>query len=324
MAAAKPAYIPRFLLPQFGQIWRIPARAGPFTRPLNADLGQVLVRYASTTSASKTAAAKKVESSKAASTKATPKATRATPATTKAASTKTTPTKAFATKAADSKSSASEPAPAEKAAAAPASNLPKSLVLEKPDKFRPPSHGSRLPKNSTPRHYGGSLSAAEVQAQKVKDYPGLPPPENTWAHWFFTNKTIHLVLTLGTLTGLAIFTFVMNFKIKSPFVDMIPPFEEFKSHPISYLKTCVEIIRLHEAHQSAITTEKRKRQIEDMAKRNEYRQAHGLPVPTGFESMFDRPKPVPVVETTPEPVPAVEELKPHPDDGKRKKIWGIF
>lgn len=252
---ASKASIPRFLLPQYGIIWRTtPARTAPFARALNAELGQGLVRYASktaataksaatATTASKTAAAKKVTAPKAASTKATAAKTTTTKAsTTKATTTKVAPPKAApakapaaakapATKAATPKTPTSQPAvkatpasasklvtpkPAVKAAPVatpkPAAAEPvaksalpsslatpagpsKPLILEKPEKFNPPSHGARLPR-STPKHYGGPLTNEEVQTQKTKDYPGLPPPENTWSHWFWNNRSIHLVITL--------------------------------------------------------------------------------------------------------------------------------
>jgi hypothetical protein len=73
----------------------------------------------------------------------------------------------------------------------------KPLVLEKPTRFNPPSHGARLPKNkATPRHYGGDLRFEEAQAQKTKDYPGLPAPEGTWAHWFWNSRAFHLAITM--------------------------------------------------------------------------------------------------------------------------------
>lgn len=72
----------------------------------------------------------------------------------------------------------------------------KPIVLEKPEKFNPPSHGSRLPKKTTPRHYGGDLSASEVQAQKRKEYPGLMAPDGTWSHWFWHSRSFHLIITM--------------------------------------------------------------------------------------------------------------------------------
>lgn len=75
---------------------------------------------------------------------------------------------------------------------------------------------------------------------------------------------------------MAIFTFVENFKRNSPFADMAPAFADFFSHPIVSCRTMVEIIRLNEAHRSAEVAEKRKRRVEDVGKRSEYRKAHGL------------------------------------------------
>ncbi len=69
-------------------------------------------------------------------------------------------------------------------------------VLAKPERFNPPSHGSRLPKKTPPRHYGGDLSAAEATAQAAREYPGMPPPKHTAAHWFLHNRWIHVVITV--------------------------------------------------------------------------------------------------------------------------------
>jgi len=71
----------------------------------------------------------------------------------------------------------------------------KPIVLEKPAKFNPPSHGSRLPRK-TPRHYGGELSEAEFAAQKLNDYPGMMAPEGTRAHWFWHSRSFHIVITM--------------------------------------------------------------------------------------------------------------------------------
>lgn len=68
---------------------------------------------------------------------------------------------------------------------------------------------------------------------------------------------------------------MQNFKHTSPFADMVPSFSDFFSHPISSIRTVVEIIRLGEAHNSAIVAEKRKRRIDDVEKRNAYKKAHG-------------------------------------------------
>ncbi|KAI1376097.1 hypothetical protein F4677DRAFT_95921 [Hypoxylon crocopeplum] len=378
MMASKTISIPRYLLPQYGALWRTTVRPAPPARPLNAELGQVFVRYASKTAASKSAttnaiksAAAKVAAPKAASTKAgaksaagkaakhsaptKPPAPTRPPAKVKAAA----PTKAAIPKAPTPPAAAKPapttkpapaasapesvvktsampktPAPAAKPATAPEPVDPsKPLVLEKPERFNPPSHGARLPR-STPKHYGGAMSDSELQAQTVKTYPGLPPPENTWTHWFLNNRAIHLFITLGTLTSLALYTFVANFNAKSPFAELIPPISELPRHPFQYLGTVVDVMRMHEEHESAETAEKRRRKVDDVAKRNEYRKAHGLGPAQGFWGFGNKPeeesKEGPATETVP---PVVEEESSKPaasladeftPDGKRKKFLGIF
>jgi hypothetical protein len=63
---------------------------------------------------------------------------------------------------------------------------------------------------------------------------------------------------------------------------MVPSLSDFLYHPISSGRTVVEIIRLSEAHNTAIVQEKRKRRVDDVDKRNEYRKAHGLDTNTSF------------------------------------------
>lgn len=71
----------------------------------------------------------------------------------------------------------------------------KPLVLEKPAKFNPPSHPARLRKEA-PRYPGPQLSDEEVARQKSKKYPNMMPPEGSFMHWFMTNKTIHMWISL--------------------------------------------------------------------------------------------------------------------------------
>ncbi|KAI0485442.1 hypothetical protein F4859DRAFT_381683 [Xylaria cf. heliscus] len=385
--ASKTTYIPRFLLPQSGPMWRAAAvRSAAFSRPLNVEVGQVMVRYASQTASRRPAAAKsavtKATAQRTASTKASAASKAAkhsaptkpppkTPVKTSASSTSAPkaatsqkaaapvpkPTTAAATPAsapAASKAAASKPAAAAAAAATPpAADPSKPIVLEKPERFNPPSHGSRLPR-STPRHYGGSPTAEEIHAQSQRSYPGLPPPPNTWSHWFINNRGIHVFITLGTLTSLALYTFCANFQATSPFADMIPPISEFPRHPIQYLGVCVDVLRLHEEHESALTAEKRRRRVDDVTKRNEYRKAHGLePATSGLfgtgsrkdaeespepETAHDDASPqaaAAIVQSSsesvlvPEPEPEAEPtsavaVELTPEEGKRKKFLGIF
>ena len=71
---------------------------------------------------------------------------------------------------------------------------PKPRVLEKPERFNPPSHPSR---RIRPRQYPGPpLSEHERQAQKVRRYPHMMPPEGSFMHWFLTNRVLHTWITL--------------------------------------------------------------------------------------------------------------------------------
>lgn len=71
----------------------------------------------------------------------------------------------------------------------------KPLVLEKPAKFNPPSHGSRLRKEP-PRYPGPQLSAEEAARRETKKYPHLMPPPGTFMHWFLNSRSIHIYITL--------------------------------------------------------------------------------------------------------------------------------
>lgn len=158
-------------------------------------------------------------------------------------------------------------------------------VLEKPERFNPPSHGARLPKKQIPRHYGGELSEAEVKVQAQKDYPMTMPAKGSFAHWFLTSRWIHMVITVGSLTSLAIYTMVLNFKSTTPFADFLPEREDLLRHPIQSTRMIIDVVKMTEAHKTQRIQEKRKRAIEDVAKRAEYRKAHGLPEEMGLFNM---------------------------------------
>ncbi|KAI1269910.1 hypothetical protein F5Y18DRAFT_113230 [Xylariaceae sp. FL1019] len=385
MASQTTIYIPRFLLPQSGTMWRTAIRSPAFKRPLNTDAGQVLVRYASKTAATaakKTAKAttlksapEKVMAPKAASTKATtaskaakasaptkaPPKLRSSLSALKAAKalafntdTDATPDSQLVSTTDQAKD---EPAatPAESTPSSPISSTPrapkptdappkptskvavdpsKPIVLEKPERFNPPSHGARLPR-STPKHYGGPITHEEVKAQASRTYPGMAPPPNTWSHWFINSRGIHAFITLGTLTGLALYTFSQNFSSTSPYAPMIPPISTFPSHPIQYISLCIEALRLHEEHESAITAEKRRQRVDDVAKRNAYRKAHGMEPASGFWGARAEEFKKPDVKEgegevdiqSPQKVevdPLIDVGSTVDDEGKRKKFMGIF
>lgn len=157
----------------------------------------------------------------------------------------------------------------------------KPLVLEKPAKFNPPSHGSRLRKEP-PRYPGPQLSAEEAARQGMKKYPHLMPPPGTFLHWFLNSRSIHIYITLGTLFTLATTVFVTNFKNNSPFADMLPHWSQLFSNPIAFFRTWIEVFKLNTAHTTAETQDRRKQKTEDVAKRAAYRKAHGLDKNEGF------------------------------------------
>ncbi|KAF9870147.1 hypothetical protein CkaCkLH20_12381 [Colletotrichum karsti] len=198
------------------------------------------------------------------------------------------------------------------------------IVLEKPAKFNPPSHGSRLPK-SGPKHYGGQLSAQEKQAQRVKDYPGLMAPEGTWAHWFVNSRAIHLVITLGTLTTLAIASLYLNFTHTSPFKHLLPPASEFWSHPIDFVGTWIRVLQLHERDRNEKAIAMHTRHTDDVAKRQYYRKEHGLdkenPIANFLGMKEESGEPVPAADAS----PAAGNAEVKPAEGEKKKKWfGIF
>src|SRR5438045_2404156 len=57
---------------------------------------------------------------------------------------------------------------------------------------------------------------------------------------------------------------------------MLPPASDLFFHPIMFFRKCAEVLRLHTAEVSAETAERRKRKVDDVQKRSEYRKKHGL------------------------------------------------
>lgn len=123
---------------------------------------------------------------------------------------------------------------------------------------------------------------------------------------------------------------------------MVPPISEFASHPIDYIGTCFHVLRLHEEHISAVTAEKRRQRVDDVAKRNEYRKAHGLNAAQGIESWTSPsqssasaspavaagdasiPVTAPISEEVPQDKPEAQADLNITEEGKRKKFLGIF
>ncbi|KAF4428373.1 hypothetical protein F53441_14042 [Fusarium austroafricanum] len=167
------------------------------------------------------------------------------------------------------------------------SSKSKPIVLEKPARFNPPSHGSRLKKNHVPKHYGPELTASEVAAQNKKHYPGMMAPEGTWEHFFWHSRLLHTVITM--ISG----HFFVAWK---------------------------NVIILHEKDKAEKARDHRTNHLDDVAKRRLFMKMHGIetkdPVTVVFGKGEEGPKPEPdAVEAEP-----VQEKAEEP----KKKWLGIF
>ncbi|EGE02804.1 hypothetical protein TEQG_01840 [Trichophyton equinum CBS 127.97] len=155
----------------------------------------------------------------------------------------------------------------------------KPRVLEKPDKFRPPSHPARrvVNPNKSPRNYPGPPpTAKEIEDRKTKRYPNMFPPEGTVLFKFLTNKGIHAWISMSVLFSLAYFTWSTNFKRTSPYAHLLPGWSQLFSSPMSTISQFFTVMKMHAEHTTVISKEKRKRISDDIDKRKEYRIAHGL------------------------------------------------
>ncbi|KAL2873333.1 hypothetical protein SGCOL_011539 [Colletotrichum sp. CLE4] len=203
------------------------------------------------------------------------------------------------------------------------------LILEKPAKFNPPSHGARLPKNNGPKHYGGPLSGQEVRAQRTREYPGMMAPEGTWAHWFFNSRKVHLFISLGTLTTLAISTLVLDFSQTSPFKHLLPPASEFWSSPIQFIRTWVHVMQLHERDRNEKAIAMHSRHTDDVAKRQYYRKVHGLdkenPIANFLGMKEESEEDKAAASTAMEASPVADvEANAFAENEQKKKWFGLF
>lgn len=82
----------------------------------------------------------------------------------------------------------------------------KPIVLEQPDKFRPPSHGARRNARSSTNTYGAgaynqNMTAAQLESSKTKSYPHMFPPEGSRMYWSLTTRWVHVVFTFVRTTS---------------------------------------------------------------------------------------------------------------------------
>ncbi|TID21825.1 Vacuolar import and degradation protein 27 [Venturia nashicola] len=148
------------------------------------------------------------------------------------------------------------------------------LVLEQPDKFRPPSHGARKPRK--PRHFGPSLTDEEIKEQATKRYPHSMPPEGTVMRKFLESRGIHVWITMSVLISLTGFVLLTDFKTKNKFPELLPQGSLFWSNPFSFVQQYFAVYKLHSAAYMAEQQEKRARNLDEARKRKEYLIAHGI------------------------------------------------
>ncbi|KIV83326.1 hypothetical protein PV11_05360 [Exophiala sideris] len=150
------------------------------------------------------------------------------------------------------------------------------IVLEQPDKFRPPSHPSRLAARRRPAAYNQGSTEQEKEQQKTRTYPHMFPQKGSFMHWFLTDRWIHIWITMGTLTILAFITLTQTFLKTSPYAHLMPPMSSMIFHPITYVRESLSVIKLHIDYTTAQTNESRQQKILDAQKRRLYRRAHGM------------------------------------------------
>ncbi|KAM3510043.1 hypothetical protein MY11210_006049 [Beauveria gryllotalpidicola] len=201
----------------------------------------------------------------------------------------------------------------------------KPIVLEKPARFNPPSHGSRLrSKAPLPRHYSPPLSEAEVQAQSQRSYPGTMAPKGSWQHWFWHSKLLHTCITMGTLFAMGIYTFFMNYAYNSPYKDLVPPTSALLSDPAYFFAAWKEVILSHEKDKALKAGEHRTRHLDDVAKRRYYMKMHGIEPRDPVGMVFGKGDQRSDAEIEAAALGKEMPEKPAEEVGKRKKWFGIF
>ena len=232
------------------------------------------------------------------------------------------------------------------------------VVLERPARFNPPSHGSRAKRASAPKHYGPELTAAEVAAQRERHYPGLMAPPGTWAHWFWHSRLLHTFITMvlpalaflsrapglqvfsccvgaagltwhgqGTLLAMGIYTFFLNYAYNSPFKDAVPPISDLWRQPGYFFAQWKNVIVMHEKDKALKANEHRTRHLDDVAKRQYYMKTHGIEAKDPVTMIFGKDDKRSVEELEAAALGREVELPPKQDAEEkpaRKKWLGIL
>lgn len=100
--------------------------------------------------------------------------------------------------------------------------------------------------------------------------------------WFLRSRSVHLYIVFTVLTTLAAIVWSTNFKRDSPFADMLPSWGQFISHPIMSTRKFFDVVKLSQDYWGRESQDRRTKRVEDVAKRAEYRKAHGLDADESF------------------------------------------
>ncbi|KAI5847343.1 hypothetical protein DFP73DRAFT_377030 [Morchella snyderi] len=157
-----------------------------------------------------------------------------------------------------------------------ASTPPK--VLAKPSKYTPPSHPS-VTRPRDPLNYPGP---PQPPRDPTRRYPNTMPPPNTLAHTLLTSRVLHFYISMGILITLAATVSIRNFLATSPFAANV---RWEWMHPYESMRMFLVAVREHTEDQSRRVAEMRRRKVEDVELRGEFRKAHGLEK-TGNEGGF--------------------------------------
>ncbi|KAK7536255.1 uncharacterized protein J3D65DRAFT_627935 [Phyllosticta citribraziliensis] len=153
-------------------------------------------------------------------------------------------------------------------------------VLEKPDKFRPPSHGAKLPTRKRPSYqYGPRLTEEDLQAQKTKKYPNMEPPKGTWSYYLVKSVRFHSFIALFVLLSCMYWMWLKEFLVTTKRRDELPEKGELLTHPFQAIRQFWYVYRLHLADGTEHALEKRRKKSDDIDKRIEFRDEFGLEHP---------------------------------------------
>ncbi|KAJ3462535.1 hypothetical protein MRS44_007321 [Fusarium solani] len=208
------------------------------------------------------------------------------------------------------------------------SSTEKPIVLEKPARFNPPSHGSRAKRNHVPKHYGPDLTAAEIAAQNTKNYPGMMAPEGTWAHFFWHSRILHTFITMvrHPLRPRRLHL-LHELRLQLALQGTRAPISDLWTHPIHFFVGWKNVILLHEQDKAEKAVEHRTRHLDDVAKRRYFMKMHGIETKDPVSIVFGKgeEKSEDELEAAAmgrEPPQKTEEEK-KPEEAKKKWL-GIF